>query len=138
MRTPVRRFTVAMARMQWTINGRTFVMEEVAPDERVRFGDTEIWEFTNVATMMAMPHPMHVHGVQFRVLRRDALPARYAPIAQDLVESGVKDTVLVFPGERVRVLVTFDAHPGLFAYHCHNLEHGDMGMMRNFEIASAR
>ncbi|MFO8146684.1 MAG: multicopper oxidase domain-containing protein [Gillisia sp.] len=23
---------------------------------------------------------------------------------------------------------------GLFVYHCHNLEHEDMGMMRNFKI----
>jgi FtsP/CotA-like multicopper oxidase with cupredoxin domain len=23
---------------------------------------------------------------------------------------------------------------GLFLYHCHNLEHGDMGMMRNYLV----
>ena len=25
-------------------------------------------------------------------------------------------------------------YPGLFLYHCHNLEHEDMGMMRNYLI----
>ena len=130
----VRRFMLTMTRMQWAINGRTFEMEEVAEDERVRFGDSEVWEFSNASTMMSMPHPMHVHGVQFRVLRRDAVPVRYAALARELVESGPKDTVLVFPGERVRLAMDFTAYPGLFAYHCHNLEHEDMGMMRNYAI----
>jgi FtsP/CotA-like multicopper oxidase with cupredoxin domain len=35
----------------------------------------------------------------------------------------------------VQVLGKFDAHRGLFLYHCHNLEHEDMGMMRNFLVA---
>jgi FtsP/CotA-like multicopper oxidase with cupredoxin domain len=38
------------------------------------------------------------------------------------------------PGETVRVQVTFSDHPGLYLYHCHILEHEDMGMMRNFRI----
>jgi FtsP/CotA-like multicopper oxidase with cupredoxin domain len=28
----------------------------------------------------------------------------------------------------------FERYPGLFLYHCHNLEHEDAGMMRNFLI----
>jgi FtsP/CotA-like multicopper oxidase with cupredoxin domain len=50
------------------------------------------------------------------------------------VDEGWKDTVLVMPGERVRVLRRFTTFPGLFLYHCHNLEHEDLGMMRNFSI----
>ena len=42
--------------------------------------------------------------------------------------------MLVLPGETVRVQVTFSKHPGLYLYHCHILEHEDMGMMRNFRI----
>ena len=38
------------------------------------------------------------------------------------------------PGEAVRVQVTFSRYPGLYLYHCHILEHEDMGMMRNFRI----
>jgi len=33
-----------------------------------------------------------------------------------------------------RILVRFGDYPGLFLYHCHNLEHEDMGMMRNYLI----
>ena len=28
----------------------------------------------------------------------------------------------------------FERYAGLFLYHCHNLEHEDAGMMRNFRI----
>ncbi len=42
--------------------------------------------------------------------------------------------MLVLPGETVRVQVTFTSHPGLYLYHCHILEHEDMGMMRNFRV----
>ena len=47
------------------------------------------------------------------------------------VDEGWKDTVLVMPGEGVRLLLRFD-FPDLFLFHCHNLEHEDLGMMRNY------
>jgi len=50
------------------------------------------------------------------------------------VDEGWKDTVPVMPSERVRLLMCFDHYPSLFVYHCHNLKHEDMGMMRNFLI----
>jgi FtsP/CotA-like multicopper oxidase with cupredoxin domain len=42
--------------------------------------------------------------------------------------------VLVTPGERVRILLRFTDFEGLYMYHCHNLEHEDMGMMRNYRV----
>jgi len=106
-----------------TINGRQFGMERA--DEQVRQGDTEIWEFVNESTV---PHPMHVHAVHFKVLERSGsrglLPT----------ETGWKDTVLVMPGERVRVIMKFEAPKGLYVFHCHNLEHSDNGMMANVLI----
>jgi FtsP/CotA-like multicopper oxidase with cupredoxin domain len=131
-----REFAITLGHMRWGINGRTFEMEDVAPYERVRFGDTEVWEFTNRTPMMALPHPMHVHGVQFRVLERLGTPPGLEALRSGFLDEGVKDTVLVQPGERVRVLLSFDAFRGLFLYHCHNLVHEDMGMMRNFRIRS--
>ncbi|MCC6233883.1 MAG: multicopper oxidase domain-containing protein [Verrucomicrobiales bacterium] len=116
-------FTLAMSGMVHTINGRLFDMERV--EFTVPFGDVEIWEYRNTGTE---PHPMHAHGGLGQVLTRSAtavLPAE---------DRGWKDTVLVNPGETVRVLMRFDAHPGLFVHHCHNLEHEDSGMMQNFEV----
>jgi len=133
-------FRLQGAHMRWTINGRTYQHDEVADDEIVRLGTAEVWAFENfggMGMMGAQPHPMHVHGVQFRVLeRRMSTPAAayWQRLREGLVDQGFKDTVLVLPGERVRVQVRFDAHAGLFLYHCHNLEHEDMGMMRSFRI----
>jgi FtsP/CotA-like multicopper oxidase with cupredoxin domain len=42
--------------------------------------------------------------------------------------------VLVMPGERVKIIKPFEDFKGLFMYHCHNLEHEDMGMMRDFLV----
>ena len=76
------------------------------------------------------PHPVHMHEVQFQVLERAGGRGRVLPW-----ESGLKDTVLVFPGERVSVIAAFDRYRGRFLMHCHNLVHEDMGMMLNYEIA---
>ncbi len=110
--------------MRHTINGRTFEMMRV--DERVRFGDTEVWTFLNDGPF---PHPVHMHAVHFQVLRRSGGRAAVLPW-----ERGWKDTVLVHPGERVEVIARFDTHRGLFLMHCHNMVHEDAGMMMNFLI----
>jgi plastocyanin len=31
----------------------------------------------------------------------------------------------------------FEDFTGEYVYHCHNLEHEDMGMMRNYEVISS-
>ena len=131
----------------WTLNGRTFQMTAVAPEERVKLGSIEIWEFVNSGGgmgmmgggMMGLPHPMHMHGEQFQVLDRQMSRsgrAMWESLKDGYVDEGWKDTVLVLPGERVRVIRRFADFTGLFLYHCHNLEHEDMGMMRNFEIVA--
>ena len=132
-----RLFQVSMGMMRWLLNGRTFAMTEVASNERIRRGVTEDWEFANLGGMMAMPHPIHIHGGQFQVVGRAMAPGAQgaaATVADGLLDEGWKDTVLLMPGERIRLRVRFTRHEGLFMYHCHNLEHEDMGMMRNFRV----
>jgi len=144
-----RAFTLAMQGMIHTINGRLFEMDAVARDEIVQLGDLEIWEFANLEggeggmgmgmMNMEMPHPMHIHGVQFQVLRRQitrGYESAYQALSAGFVDDGWKDTVLVMPGEKVQVLVRFEKYAGTYLYHCHNLEHGDAGMMRNYKIES--
>ena len=108
-----------------SINGKIFEMDRV--DETVSAGTTEIWEFDNSAGDEI--HPMHIHGVQFQVLER--IGGRNKVIAS---EKGWKDTVLLMPGEKVRVIMTFPNYTGVFVFHCHNLEHEDDGMMLNYKI----
>ncbi|MBX3014472.1 MAG: multicopper oxidase domain-containing protein [Caldilineaceae bacterium] len=136
-----RRFELYMDNMRWLINGRTFAMEDVAADEQIPLQQLELWEFVNLPGrgMMAdfMAHPMHIHGVHFQIVAREGDPA-YAASGESLqaghVDEGWHDTVLVMPGERVRLLAQF-TEPGLFVYHCHLLEHEDQTMMRNIRVA---
>jgi spore coat protein A len=101
------------------INLRTFDAARI--DARPQLGSTEIWDITADPT-----HPVHIHLGHFRVLRRDGGP----PLPQD---AGVKDTIFV-PEGGVRLAVTFAGHRGKYVFHCHNLEHGDAGMMANLEV----
>lgn len=127
-----RPFTLEMSQMVWTINGRVYEMTAVAEDEMVNCGETMAWEWVNNSPI---PHPMHVHNVQFQVVQRTApASSSYATVNQGFVDSGWKDTVLVWPGERVKIAMTFGPHMGMYMYHCHILEHEDMTMMRNYMI----
>lgn len=107
------------------IGGKSFEMERV--DETVEGGAVEIWEFDN--SQGADLHPMHLHGVHFQVLSRTGGRNTVQPH-----ETGWKDTVLCMPGERVKIIMKFPRNPGVFAFHCHNLEHEDSGMMLNYKI----
>ncbi len=96
-------------------------------NETIDLGATEVWLVTN-ATQMA--HPFHVHGDSFQILTRDGA----APPA---TEVGWKDTVVVEPGEEVRIIKRFldYADPDSpFMYHCHILDHEDAGMMGQFIV----
>ena len=68
----------------------------------------------------------------------NAPPGPAAPLSEALregiLDEGRQDTFLLLPGDTVRVQKRFEHHLGLFLYHCHNLEHEDMGMMRNFLV----
>jgi FtsP/CotA-like multicopper oxidase with cupredoxin domain len=125
---------MSMMRGQAFLNGRTFDMEAVADDERVRLGTTEVWEFVNDSPMA---HPMHVHNLQFRIIERSSGSSTgndRSDLKAGFTDEALKDVVLVLPGERVKVLMKFENHTGLYLYHCHILEHEDLGMMRNYRI----
>lgn len=119
-----RRFVFRAAMMSHTINGRAFDIDRI--DERVPFGETEIWTFVNDSDL---PHPVHLHATHFRILERVGGRAEIMPW-----EAGLKDTALLHPGETIRVAVQFVAHRGLFLLHCHNLGHEDQGMMQNILV----
>jgi FtsP/CotA-like multicopper oxidase with cupredoxin domain len=140
-----RDFSLTMGRgMQWMLNERTFEMTAVADNETVKLGDLEVWQFTNqvgggMGMMMAesLPHPMHVHGLQYQIIAREIdseVSSAWDTLREGFVDEGWHDTVLVLPGERVKILLKFEDFTGLYLYHCHNLEHEDMGMMRNYLV----
>src|SRR5215212_3428946 len=123
---------------RWLINGLSY-----EPDEYpivVQRGASEIWEIRN--DKRSMPHPMHLHGFRCRVLKRKNSPGQVAGTAVDekgrmVTDLGWKDTVLVWPGETVRIAIQFShdfEEEQLYLFHCHILEHEDAGMMLNCRV----
>lgn len=141
-----RTFELKQSGGRWKINGREFEIDGVADDEIVKLNTTEVWDVVNAASpneemhKQGMAHPFHVHGAQFLVLERKlAMPELqpgYDTVREGYLNDGWKDTILVMPGERVKFLMKFSEYPGKFVYHCHNLEHEDMSMMRNYRIVA--
>jgi blue copper oxidase len=151
-----RTFEIAMqSNMAWTLNGRSFEMNSASEDETVRLNTLEVWEFVNVvnaddmggmnmggmdmgsSTGDQMAHPMHIHGGQFQVLERtvdERFLENWNTVSAGYVDGGWKDTILMMPGERVKLLMHFADYTGLFVFHCHNLEHEDGGLMRNYQV----
>ncbi|MBK9099472.1 MAG: multicopper oxidase domain-containing protein [bacterium] len=140
-----RKFVFGMGgHMRWTINNKTFEMTEVADWEKVKLNTTEIWEFINggggrgmMGGMMQMPHPVHIHSLQFKIIERindGGFSESFNSLKDGFVDEGWKDSFLLLPGTKVKVLLRFEDFKGMYLYHCHNLEHEDMGMMRNYLI----
>jgi bilirubin oxidase len=105
---------------QGMINGKKMDMGRV--DLRGRLGTTEIWEIENV---VGMDHPFHLHGFQFQVLDRGGVPEPYL---------SWKDSVNVPRHSKVRIIVRFEDYAGKWMFHCHILDHEDMGMMGILEL----
>ena len=106
-----------------SINGEA--MDMMVVNEQVKLGETEIWE----VTADEMMHPFHVHGTSFQVLSNGGR-------AVDPAATGLKDVVLV--DGRAEILVKFTRKADATApymYHCHILEHEDLGMMGQFTVA---
>jgi len=109
----------------FTINGQRMDLNRI--DQTIKLNDIEIWEISNNPDM---PHPFHIHDIQFLILTRNGEPPPEN-------ERGWKDTVLVMPDETVRVITQFTdfADPDIpYMFHCHILEHEDAGMMGQFVV----
>ena len=105
------------AMMSFTIDGRTFDADRT--DISVALDTVEEWEIRNPTDM---DHPIHLHVWPFLVI--DAPPG-----------TGWKDTVNVRAGQSVRILVPFTGIQGRAVYHCHILDHEDLGMMGVIEVS---
>jgi spore coat protein A, manganese oxidase len=107
----------------------------------------EVWDFYNISVDV---HPIHLHHSSVQLYSRvdikditDLKTVSSGSFNQgiDINEQGWKDTVRMNPQQRTRILVRFDDggdknnnYTGHYVWHCHILEHEDMGMMRPLEI----
>jgi spore coat protein A len=109
-------------------------------------GSTEAWDIYNTTEDA---HPIHVHLVHFRVVSHCRFAGEVEGngalreirwLEDDRPpgpgERGPKDTVLVPPGTRTRIVARFD-RPGRFVWHCHILSHEDHEMMRPYVVREA-
>ncbi len=104
--------------IEWTINDKAY------PDYdpiTLKKGEYNVIRFTNESARL---HPMHLHGQFFKVLARNG---------QQVDEPYLRDTVLIKSKETVDIgLMPLDE--GVWASHCHALEHAEAGMMTVVEV----
>ncbi|MDE2715603.1 MAG: multicopper oxidase domain-containing protein [Chloroflexota bacterium] len=108
----------------WGINGVLMDMNRI--DETVRLGDTERWTITAETGR----HVFHVHQTQFQVLSINGEPPQPE-------EAGWEDSIFVDPGREVVIASRFNSYADNdtpYMYHCHILDHEDLGMMRQFLV----
>ena len=98
------------------ING---VHHEHAVPIIAKVGETQVWTVRNDTDFS---HPFHMHGFFFQVL--------------DPVEGVLewKDTVDVPQHTELKLAVQFDNRPGMWMYHCHILDHAEVGMMGHLHV----
>jgi bilirubin oxidase len=111
------------AGMRFTINGATYAPHRATLTSRR--GDVERWTIRNATDM---DHPFHLHGTQFQVIERASDGTRTPEPFR-----AWRDTVNVRSGELVTIL-TSQAEPGERMFHCHILEHEDLGMMGTLRV----
>ena len=119
-----RRRTVTLGAMgmgtsAFVIDGKGFAPDRT--DTSAVLGTTEEWTLRNNSMM---DHPFHLHVWPFRVVSRsDGSP-----------DPGWRDTVNVPAGGSVVIRIPFADIPGRTVYHCHILDHEDLGMMGIIEV----
>jgi FtsP/CotA-like multicopper oxidase with cupredoxin domain len=106
--------------MAFTIDGRGF--DAARTDQTILAGVTEEWTVRNNGPLA---HPFHLHAWPFTVIATsDTTPVSGVP----------QDVVLVPPGGWARLRIPFTRHTGRSVYHCHILDHEDLGMMATVDV----
>lgn len=119
-----REFTMDKMGANWGINNQQFNMHR--NDVIIQFGDTEKWKIVTTQG----EHSFHIHQVQFQILTINGKPP---PPDQ----AGWEDTVWVNEERVVEVVAKFDSYANPddpYMYHCHILDHEDLGMMGQFIV----
>lgn len=109
----------------WTINGETWDTAKIAASD-VGQNTWELWRFQAGGGWF---HPVHIHLVDFFVLKREG-----ATGLRTNEYLSPKDVFYLGPGNTIYVIARFGAHKGDYMFHCHNLIHEDNDMMRAFRV----
>ena len=113
---------IALASM-FLINGKSFDLNGV--DLHSKVGVVEDWIVINKSHM---DHPFHIHGTQFELIS-----SKLNGEVKKAEFRALRDTINVRPNEELTLRMKQD-FIGHRMYHCHILEHEDLGMMGNLEV----
>lgn len=113
-------FAKDQATGHFLIDGKMY--DEMRIDQQVKLGAVEEWTVQNDDKQQ---HPFHIHVNDFQVMSVNGAP--YDAVSW-------QDTVNVPANGQVVVRIPFRDFTGKFVYHCHILNHADMGMMANVEV----
>lgn len=91
----------------WTINGADFNDVNNRLLARLPQGSTEVWEL-NYRSGPGL-HPVHVHLVDLQIISRTGGSRGVEPYES----AGLKDVILLEPGESVQVLATYGPWNGM-------------------------
>ena len=83
-------------------------------------------------------HPLHIHLVQFVVLRRWALIGQTLQLLPPDPLDGIarQDTVVIESNTILELLLYYPpGYSGNYVYHCHITEHEDYCMMSSFRVS---
>jgi FtsP/CotA-like multicopper oxidase with cupredoxin domain len=114
--------------MQAYINGIAF-SETNAYTAHSSLNTYEIWEVMNNSMM---DHPFHQHVNPAQVISITGGDSAYKTFYT--TSPAWKDTVIVPKGGSVKLLVPIKDFTGMTMFHCHILEHEDLGMMGLWDI----
>lgn len=101
------------------------------PDVTVRQGDVEDWIIENRSMEL---HDFHIHQLHFQLLDWSGVAVN-EPFLRDTVNVPYYNgRMLKYPSVRLRMDFRDPSIVGIFAYHCHVLEHEDGGMMGRIKV----
>lgn len=124
---PVKKIYLIMANNRGFINLKDFDVDPYVLTSRV--GTYEVWELINISPM---DHPFHQHINAARILSvTGGNPSDYEVYTKT---PAWKDTINVPFMGKVRMLVPVMDFTGRTLFHCHILEHEDLGMMGVWNI----
>jgi FtsP/CotA-like multicopper oxidase with cupredoxin domain len=126
---PHRSLLLSMIGGRGYINGHDFDVSPLTITSEV--GGYEIWDITS---QCMMDHVFHIHINNFQVLSVSGGYMGYALYTQI---PALKDSVYVPRGTTVQILVHVADYTGMTMFHCHIVEHEDIGMMGMWNIVPA-
>ncbi len=130
-----REFVFGRSNGMWTINGETWDTATIAAAD-VGQNTWELWKFKTGGGWF---HPIHIHLVDFFLIRRtkEVLGVEQPMLLRPYENLSPKDVFYLGPSEVVYAIARFGAHKGDYMFHCHNLIHEDNDMMRAMSIVDS-